>query len=105
MFSLLRKTISSKTGGATISVKLPGAGELEMVATAKNGKKVIKVGEVLNAGQAGTFDLTLKPSAAAKQSAGKGTLKVNLALTFTPTGGDENDSTSTLTLKLTKKRK
>jgi len=107
VFSLLRKSISSKTGGATVSVKLPGAGSLEMVGTAKKGKKQIKVGRtVLNATQAGTFNLTLKPSAAAKKVLKeKGTLQVKLELIFTPTGGEENDSTSSLTLKLTKKGK
>lgn len=105
-FSLLRKSISSKTGGATVSVKLPGAGTLEMVGTAKQGKKQIKVGRtVLNATQAGTFNLTLKPSAAAmKALKGKGKLPVKLELTFTPAGGDESDTTSSLTLKLTQKK-
>ncbi len=42
LFTLPRKSISSKTGGATVSVKLPGPGQLEMVGTAKAGKKQIK---------------------------------------------------------------
>ncbi len=107
VFSLLRKSISSKTGGATLSVKLPGAGTLEAIGTAKKGKKQIKVGRtVLKANQAGTFNLTLKPSAAAmKLLKEKGKLPVKLELTFTPTGGDENGSTNSLTLKLVKKKK
>ncbi len=107
VFSLLRKSISSKTGGATVSVKLPGAGALEMVGTAKKGKKTIKVGRtVLSANQAGTFNLALKPSAAAKQILREsGKLTVKIELTFTPNGGDESDSTSSLTLKLAKKGK
>jgi ABC-type phosphate transport system substrate-binding protein len=107
VFSLLRKRISSKTGGATISVKLPGAGQLVLVATARVGKKQVKVGRVvLSANQAGTFDLKLNPSAAAKQQLKKkGSLKVSLALTFTPTGGDANTDTDTVTLRLAKKRK
>lgn len=106
-FSLLRKSISSKTGGATVSVKLPGAGTLEVIGTAKKGKKTIKVGRtVLKANQAGTFNLVFKPSAAAmKILKEKGKLPVKLELVFTPTGGDENDSSSSLTLKLTKKGK
>ncbi len=57
-FTLPRKKISSKTGKATISVKLPGAGKLELLGTAKVGKKTIKVGRtVLNANRAGTFNL------------------------------------------------
>jgi ABC-type phosphate transport system substrate-binding protein len=107
VFSLLRKSISSKTGGATVSVKLPGAGQLEVIGTAKNGKKTIKVGRtVLDANRAGTFNLLLKPSAAAKKILKeKGKLPVKLELVFTPDGGDEKSSTSSLTLKLTKKGK
>jgi ABC-type phosphate transport system substrate-binding protein len=106
-FSLLRKSISSKTGGATVSVKLPGAGTLEVIGTAKKGKKTIRVGRtVLDASKAGTFSVQLKPSAAAmKVLREKGKLPVKLELIFTPDGGDENDSTSSLTLKLTKKGK
>ena len=107
VFSLLRKSISSKTGGATISVKLPGAGKLEMDATAKVGKKTIKVAHaVLNANQAGTFNVPLRPSGTAKKALrAKGKLPVKLELTFTPTGGDANDSTSSLVLKMKKPAK
>ncbi len=102
-FSLLKKTISSKTGGATLSVKLPGAGKLDVLGTAKAGKKKITVGHVvLNAAKGGTFNVTLKPSAAAKKVLKeKGKLSVSLKLTFSPTGGTENSSTSQVTLKMT----
>jgi ABC-type phosphate transport system substrate-binding protein len=110
-FSLPRKSISSRTGGATISVKLPGPGMLEMVGTARvqtGGKarvsaaKTIKVGRVvLNASKAGTFNLALKPSAAAKKVLRKkGKLKVTLKLTFTPAGGTPSTTTTSLVLKL-----
>ncbi len=106
LFSLPRKSISSKTGGATISAKLPGAGQLELVGTAKSGKKTIKVGRVvLTANKAGTFELALKPSAAAKKVLReKGSLKVALELTFTPDGGEANTDTSSVTLKLKKEK-
>jgi ABC-type phosphate transport system substrate-binding protein len=106
-FSLLRKSISSKTGGATIAVKLPGAGKLELIATAKNGKKTINVARaVLNAGKQGTFNVPLRPSGAAmKALRKKSRLPVKLALTFTPTGGDANETTSTVVLKLKKPAK
>jgi ABC-type phosphate transport system substrate-binding protein len=106
-FSLLRKSISSKTGGAMISVKVPGAGKLEMVGTAKVGKRRIKVGRtVLNANRAGTFQLALKPSGAAKkQLRKKGKLRVTLRFTFTPSGGEAGASNSSVTLRLTRKRK
>lgn len=105
LFTLTRKSISSKTGGATLSVKLPGAGKLDVLGTAKVGKKKITVGHVvLNAAKGGTFNVTLKPGAAAKKVLNEaGKLKVTLNLTFSPTGGTANSSTSTLTLKLAKK--
>lgn len=101
-FSVTKKAISSKTGKATISLKLPGAGKVVMTGKAKNGKKKINVGKVtLNAAKAGTFNLTLTPSAAAKQVLKqKGSLKVNLTITFTPTGGSTKSSNSAVTLKL-----
>lgn len=101
-FSVTKKAISSKTGKATISLKLPGAGKVVMTGKAKNGKKTINVGKVtLNAAKAGTFNLTLSPSGAAKQVLKKkGSLKVNLTITFTPTGGSAKSSSSAVTLKL-----
>lgn len=103
-FSLPRKTISSKTGRATISVKLPGPGKVVLLGTAKSGKKQVKVGQVvLNAGKAGTFALTLKPSGAAMGLLNrKGSLPVSLKVTYTPTGGSANTAGSSVTLKLTK---
>jgi ABC-type phosphate transport system substrate-binding protein len=105
-FSVTKKTISSKDGKATISVKLPGAGKLVLVGTSKSGKRTIQVGKVtLNANKAGTFALTLKPSSAAKQLLkSKGSLKVTLKLTFTPNGGSASSSNSAVTLKLAKKK-
>jgi ABC-type phosphate transport system substrate-binding protein len=102
LFTVPRKSISSKTGGAAVSVKLPGPGKLELVGTAKAGKKRINVGKVvLTANKAGTFNINLKPSGAAKkQLREKGSLRVSLVLTFTPTGGDPKSSTSSITLKL-----
>ncbi|HEX5989444.1 MAG TPA: hypothetical protein VFY75_04435 [Solirubrobacterales bacterium] len=101
-FSVTKKAISSKTGKATISLKLPGPGKVVMTGKAKNGKKNINVGKVtLNAAKAGTFNLTLTPSGAAKQVLKKkGTLKVTLSITFTPTGGSAKSSNSAVTLKL-----
>jgi ABC-type phosphate transport system substrate-binding protein len=116
LFSLPRKSISSKTGQATVSVKIPGPGMVEMLGTAsvpsakgkkakkRSFKKMIRVGRtVLNASKAGTYNLTLKPSGAAKrQLAKKGKLKVNLKITYTPIGGAAKASSSAVTLKLSK---
>lgn len=104
-FSIPKKTISSKTGSATFSVKLPGAGKLGVLGTAKSGKKSIKVGSVtLTVGKAGTYSVTLKPTGAAKQLLKKkGSLKVNLTFTFSPVGGAAKTTTSSVTLKLAAK--
>ena len=104
LFTLTRKTVSSKNGSATLSVKLPGAGKLDVMGTAKAGKKKITVSHlVVNAAKGGTFNVTLKPSAAAKKVLNeKGKLNVSLKLTFSPPGGTAKSSTSTLTLKLVK---
>lgn len=101
-FSVTKKTISSQDGKATISVKLPGPGKVVLVGKAKNGSKNIQVGKVtLNAAKSGTFKLTLKPSAAAKKLLqDKGSLKVTMQITFTPTGGSAKASNSSVTLKL-----
>lgn len=106
LFSLPKKSISSKTGEATISVKIPGPGKVILLGMAKSGKKQIKVGQVtLNASKAGTFNLKLKPSNAAKGLLReKGQLKVNLKVTYTPTGGTAKTTTSAVTLKLTKQQ-
>lgn len=106
-FSVTKKAISSKNGKATISLKLPGPGKVVMVGKAKNGKKTINVGKVtLNAAKAGTFNLTLNPSGAAKKVLKKkGSLRVNLEIAFTPTGGSAKSSKTAVTLKLKKNKK
>jgi ABC-type phosphate transport system substrate-binding protein len=113
LFSLPKKSISSKTGQATGTVKIPGPGKVELIGTANvpGGKasraymKKIMVGKVtLTAGKAGTYNLTLKPSGAAKKRLReKGKLTVNLQVTFTPTGGTANTTKTVVTLKLKKK--
>lgn len=102
LFTLTRKTVSSKTGAATLSVKLPGAGKLDVMGTAKVGKKKVTVGHVVvNAAKGGTYNVTLKPTGAAKTALKeKGKLGVSLKLTFSPNGGTAKSSTSSLTLKL-----
>lgn len=102
LFTLTRKTVSSKTGSATLSVKLPGAGKLDVLGTAKVGKKKVTVGHVVvNAAKGGTFNVTLKPSGAAKTALkDSGKLNVSLKLTFSPSGGTAKTSTSSLTLKM-----
>jgi PBP superfamily domain len=106
LFTLSRTAISSKNGSATLAVNLPGAGKLDVLGTAKVGKKQVKVGHVvLNAGQAGTYKVTLKPSGAAKVALRKaGKLQVKLTLTFTPNGGTASTSTKGIMLKLAQQK-
>jgi ABC-type phosphate transport system substrate-binding protein len=104
-FSIPRTTISSAKGSATFSVKLPGAGKLDVKGSAKSGGKKINVGHVvLTVGKAGTYSVTLKPTGAAKKILReKGKLKVSLTFTFSPNGGAANTSVSSVTLKLVQK--
>jgi ABC-type phosphate transport system substrate-binding protein len=104
-FSVPRTTIASDKGTATFSVKLPGAGKLDVRGTFKAGKKKVKAGQAtLTASKAGTFKVTLKPTAAAKKVLNEtGKLKVSLKFTFTPTGGTAGTSSSSVTLKLVQK--
>ncbi len=101
--ALQRTKIDSSKGSVTVSVRLPGAGELKMVG--KSTKPKLNVGKVtLDANEAGTYDVKLKPSSAAKRVLKKkGKLKVGLTLTFTPDGGDAGKpKTTNATLRLKK---
>jgi ABC-type phosphate transport system substrate-binding protein len=109
--SIGKTEISSQKGSATIEVTLPGPGVLDMDATAKVkkpnnrvalAKKTIRVGgATLNASEGGTYELTLKPKAKAKKELKrKGSLKTKVEMTFTPTGGEPNTESKSVTLKL-----
>ena len=106
-FSVPRTTIASKKGTATFTVKLPGAGKLDVRGSFKLGKKKLNAGRsTLTAGKAGTYKVTLKPTRAAKKVLKKkGKLKVSLKFTFAPSGGTAGTSNSSVTLKLVKKKK
>jgi len=119
LFSLLRKQISSKTGQASIAVKLPGAGRLTLTGFAKvqvGGRKnrrnrkrtrTIRVGQVvLNANRAGTFNLKLVPRGAAlRELRKKGKLPVVLRMSFQPVGGVAKASNDRVVLKYKKSNK
>lgn len=102
-FSIQRTKIDSKKGSVTVQVRLPGAGEVEMVG--KSAKPKVNVGRVtLDANDSGTFPITLKPSNAAKRVLkDKGKLKIELSLTFSPDGGESAKKSTDAKLKLNKK--
>jgi ABC-type phosphate transport system substrate-binding protein len=104
-FSVPATAISSRTGNATFSIRLPGAGQVTLKATAGAGRKKITVGSLRQSvSKAGTVKLTLKPAGKAKQRLKKsGKLVVKVTITFTPQGGDARTSTRTVTLKLKRK--
>lgn len=101
VFSVPSTALSSKAGSATFSIRLPGAGRLDLKATAGKGKQKITVGSLRKTvSKAGTVKLTLKPGSAAKKRLKKsGKLSVKVTLTYTPQGGEPRSSTRTLTLK------
>lgn len=103
---------SIPSGRATASlityvVQVPGAGSLKVAATARVGKKTIKVSS-LSASPKGASRLTLrlKLSAAAKQALAKAKSKklaVTVKFTYTPAGGTAKTQTKTVTVKAAKK--
>ncbi|MDQ3644898.1 MAG: substrate-binding domain-containing protein, partial [Actinomycetota bacterium] len=109
VFSVTRVVLLPKTGGARLSVRLPGAGTMVMKATAKVGTRQIKVGGLrLSVTKSGTYKLLLKPSRAAQRvlnkraraaRTGVGRLKTRVKLTYTPKGGTARSSTKAVTLK------
>ena len=105
VFSVPRTALTKK-GTAILTVRLPGAGTVALNATAKVGRKRIKVGGLkLTVTKAGTYKLTLKPGSAARRVLNKkGRLRTSTKLTFTPRGGAARSSTKTVTLKKTLKR-
>jgi len=104
---------SIPSGRATASlityvVQLPGAGSLKVTATAKVGKKTIKVSTLsAKPSKAGRFTLRLKLSAAAKQALKKAKgkkLAVTVKFTYTPTGGTAKSQSKKITVKAAKAR-
>jgi hypothetical protein len=105
----LGSTRQSGTGGTAILIaSVPGPGTLDA-----SGKAVLSKPRPVNVVRthvkvthAGTVPIVLKPNAAAtKQLKKKGSLKVTVTITFSPTGGTPSSTTRTVTLKTKKGRK
>ena len=109
LFSVPGTTISSRSGKATLSIRVPGAGVIEVMATANLPRasartRVARVRRTVS--RSGTYKVTLKPSAAAKKILRRrGRLKVNVRVTYTPRGGTARSSTRSVTLKLDKRKR
>ena len=85
--------LKKKNGTAKIDVDVPGAGELEL-----SGKGVKPDSEQVDG--AGTETLDVKTTGKTKKKLKKkGKVKVTVEITFTPTGGEPNTESKTLTLK------
>jgi hypothetical protein len=109
LFSFGGTTISSARGTATLTVDVPGAGRLALLATATvpeaaqaRAARKVKVARVTRSVTgAGRVTLAIKPSPAAKRwLRKKRKLRTSVKLTYTPTGGTPRTQTRSVTLKL-----
>ncbi len=101
-----------RNGNIQLTIRVPGAGLINGVATAKvkSGKKKAKTLTIARSSvrpsQAGSVKLTLKLSGSAKSALAKAKkLRVALKVSFTPTGGSLASQNRTLILKAKAKRK
>ncbi|MEO7198473.1 MAG: hypothetical protein ABIZ50_08375, partial [Solirubrobacterales bacterium] len=106
VFSVPR-TVLVRNGSAKFSVRVPGAGTIEVLLTFKSKGKTVRVGRVRRTvSKAGTYKITVKPGRAAKKVLRKkGRLKTKAKLSFTPRGGKTRSSTRSVTLKLKRRTK
>jgi Ca2+-binding RTX toxin-like protein len=113
-FTIARIARSRRTGGATLTLNLPGAGVVRVVATAKvparllrsrAARRIIVFRKNVSVTRPGVTKLALKPSRAAKRVMRRmGKLRVRLVVTYAPTGGAPSTQRRTLTLKLRRRR-
>jgi hypothetical protein len=94
----VKGTKALKNGSVAVRVKVAGPGKVS-AKDAGSGKARFKAVKV-SATKAGTVTLTLKPSSAArKQIAAHGKLKVKVLLTFAPAGGKPASHTTHVVFK------
>jgi hypothetical protein len=92
-FDLGKLKLNKKSGGATLTVILPGPGRLVL-----GGKGVVKLTKTADG--AGKFNLAIKPTTKTKHALQKsGKAKVTVKITFTPTGGTSRTEPRALTLR------
>lgn len=91
--------LNKKSGRAKLTINVPGAGAL----TLAKGKKT-KPANLTSTGPAALLVPVTPNGAGLKVLKKKGKLKVNLAVTFSPLGGQPNTQTYKVTLKKTLKK-
>lgn len=92
-------TLNKKKGTGKLAINVPGAGTLK--AAGKGKRKLVKT-QNLTATAAGVLKVALNPTAKGKKILkSKGKLKLQLEVTFTPTGGLANVQVYKVTLKKT----
>jgi tripartite motif-containing protein 71 len=92
-FSFGKLKLNTKKGTAKLTVELPGPGELVLAGKGvkSQGKQVAGVGDT---------KLSIKAKGkASKKLTKKGKVKLTLAVTFTPTGGEPNERSKKVKLK------
>jgi Right handed beta helix region len=108
VFTHGKPKLNKKTGTATITVRVPGAGTLTL-----SGKNLVTqrpaerpfARRARTVSGAGPLKLTIKAKGKAKRKlTKKGKLKVKPTITFTPTGGSAASQSLNVTLKKTKKK-
>ena len=106
-FSLPSSSTSARA--LLFTVQLPGAGKLTIAATAKAGRKTIRVASASASPSAGgKVRVKLTLSAAAKRAlanASSHKLTITVKFTFTPSGGTARTVTRTVTVKAPKRHK
>jgi ABC-type phosphate transport system substrate-binding protein len=112
VFSVPSTRINRRNGQATFSIRVPGAGAIEVAGSAslprqgRRGTVRRRIGRVrLTVSRSGTYRATLKPSAAARRVLRRrGSLRTRVTITYRPEGGTARSSTRTVTLKLQRRR-
>jgi hypothetical protein len=95
-------TLNKKKGTGKLAINVPGPGAL--TETVKGSSKLIKPA-TLNPTGAGAVQVPLNPTGAGRKALKKkGSLKAQVQITFTPTGGLANTQTYKVTLKKTLKK-
>jgi hypothetical protein len=105
-FSLPSASTSAR--GLLYTVQLPGAGVLSVVATARAGRRTIRVGSLsVRASASGRVRVKLSLSAAARRALARARghkLKITVKFTFTPNGGSARTVTKTVTVRAAARR-